>query len=529
MTDAKLLGRDLAPTASRAQRVTFFEDRAEVRRSAIVTVPQGRAELWIAGLSPFVDDASLRARVVRGAATVLAASVQRRSERERALSDEEIARLEAELDEARREVVRCSRAIERCNADADRAKTLGEHWLKALAEVPKGVGAEETARAWREAFDAIVARQEQAATRLAIERTASVEARRSHERAERALAQGRVERPKLVSLARVQYDASAEGELEIELVYRVPCALWRPEHTARLELDARGAASVQWTTAAVLWQRTGELWNDVELRFSTARPSRASAAPLAREEQLAWRKKTDHERHRVIVDVREQAVQSAGLDRGSRSVSEMPGVDDGGEPVVLAPKERVSVPSNGRPVRVEVLRATLEATVDRALYPERASAPHLRATLTWSGATPLLAGPLRVARGGSVVGRGRVAFVGQGAPFEVGFGPDDGLRVRRKVDESREIVPVLGTQKIRRTIRVFVSNLSGDPRSVKVVERVPLSEITDVEVLLGAHEGWRFRAQDAMLERDVELAPREGKELSFEYELRAGAKVLLPF
>lgn len=528
MTDP-LFGQNAAPIASRAQRVTFFEDRAEVRRAAIVTVARGRGELWIAGLSPYVDDASLRARVARGAATVLAASVQRRSHRERALSDAELVRLEAELDEARREAVRCARGIERTNADADRAKTLVEHWMKALAEAPKGFASDAVSRSWREAFDAVVTRQEQAATRLSIERASLVEARRAVERAESALARGRIEKPTLVALARVQYDATEAGELEIELVYRVPCALWRPEHSARLEFDARGAASVRWATAAVLWQRTGEQWDEVEARFSTARPARASSAPLAREEQLAWRKKTDYEKQRVVVDVREQAVQSAGLERGARSVSEMPGVDDGGEPVLLAPSARISVPSNGKPVRIEVLSVTLAATVDRVLFPERATAPHLRATLTWSGAAPLLAGPLRVARGGSVVGRGRVAFVGQGAPFEVGFGPDDGVRVRRKVDESRDTVPVLGTQKIRRTIRVFVSNLSGDVRAVKVVERVPLSEITDVEVQLGAHEGWRYKAQDGMLERDVELPPREGKELSFEYELRAGAKVVLPF
>lgn len=529
MTEPTLLGQDDAPIASRALRVTFFEDRAEVRRSAIVSVTKGRAELWVAGLSPFVDDASLRAAVVRGSATVIAASVQRRSQRERALSDADIARLEAELDDARREATRCARGIERANADVDRARTLSEHWMKALSEAPKGMSTDAVARSWREAFEAVVGRQEQAATRLSIDRAALVEARRAVERAELALARGRLERPTIVALSRVQLDVTADGELELEVVYRVPCALWRPEHSARLEFDARGVASVHFATAAVLWQRTGEQWNDVEVRFSTARPARAAAAPLAREEQLAWRKKSDYERQRVVVDVREQAVQSAGLDRGARSVSEMPGVDDGGEPVLLAPASRISVPSTGKPVRVEVLRATLAATVDRVLYPERSQAPHLRATMTWSAAIPLLAGPLRVARGGSVIGRSRVAFVGQGAPFEVGFGPDDGVRVRRKVDEFRDTVPVLGTQKIRRTIRVFVSNLSGDTRPVKVVERVPLSEIADVEVQLGPHEGWRYKPQDGLLERDVELPPREGKELSFEYELRAGAKVVLPF
>jgi uncharacterized protein (TIGR02231 family) len=286
---------------------------------------------------------------------------------------------------------------------------------------------------------------------------------------------------------------------------------------------------VHWATAAVVWQQTGEHWEGIEARFSTARPAKAASPPLAREDALSWRRKTEAERQRVVVDAREQVVAVAGLDRGARSVAEMPGVDDGGEPVSLRASSPVTIASNGRPMRVEVSRVTMDSIVDRVLYPERGGAPHVRATQTWRGAIPLLAGPVRVIRGGSVVGRGRVGFVGQGEPFELGFGPDDAVRVRRRVDETRDTVPVLGTQKVKRVVRVFVSNLSGESRAVRVVERVPVSEIADVEVHLGPHEGWKSKPADGMLERDVTLSAREGKELSFEYELRVGAKVELPF
>ncbi len=532
MTDPNLSvfnSGESAAVESRATRVTFFEDRAEVLRTARVRVPKGRSEPWVRGLSLFVDDSSLRVKVITGGATVLTASVARRSRKERALTDDDLAKLEATRDEARAECQRLLRAIELVNGDADRVRTLASHWLKALGEVPKAMSDAEVSARWKGAYSALVSRHEESASRLAQLRASLSEQKRVDELASRAHREGLIERPTMTAMARVQLECADEGEVELEVVYRVPCALWRPEHSARLERAADGTAKVHWSTAAVLWQRSGERWEDVEARFSTARPARAASPPLAREELLAWRRKTDAERQRVVVDAREQTIAVAGLDRGARSVSEMPGVDDGGEPVTLRALSLVTVPSTGRPLRVEVSRATMDATVDRVLFPERGGAPHLRATLTWSAKLPLLAGPVRVSRASSVVGRGRAAFVAQGEPFELGFGPDDAVRVRRRVDESRETVPVLGTQKVRRVVRVFVSNLSGESRTVRIVERVPVSEIADVEVHLAAHEGWKPKPADGMLERDVTLAAREGKELSFEYELRAGSKVDLPF
>lgn len=514
---------------SRAVRVTFYEDRAEVVRRARVRLQRGRSEPWISGLSLFVDDSSLRVKVDGAAVSVLAASVARRSRKERSLSDADVSRLEATREQARTEVTRINRAIERCNAEADRARTLAGHWLKALAEVPSGMASGEVNEQWRGAYDALVAKHEECADKLVALREKLAEANRAQELASRALADGLVERPTMTAFARVQLECEDEREVELEVVYRVPCALWRPEHVARLERGADGSAKVHWSTAAVVWQRTGEHWEGIDARFSTARPARAASPPLAREDALTWRRKTDAERQRVVVDAREQTVAVAGLDRGARSVAEMPGVDDGGEPVSLRSSSPVTIASVGKPVRVDIARSSMDSVVDRVLYPERGGAPHMRATQTWNGAIPLLAGPVRVVRGVSVVGRGRVAFVGQGEPFELGFGADDGVRARRRVDETRDTVPVLGTQKVKRVVRVFVSNLSGESRAVKVVERVPVSEIADVEVQLGAHEGWKTRPADGMLERDVTLSAREGRELSFEYELRAGSKVELPF
>jgi uncharacterized protein (TIGR02231 family) len=188
----------------------------------------------------------------------------------------------------------------------------------------------------------------------------------------------------------------------------------------------------------------------------------------------------------------------------------------------------VSLASDGRPLRIEVGRVTVEATIDRVLFPEIAKVAHLRATATLTRGGPLLAGPVRVARGQSLVGRARLNFVGKGEPFEVGLGADDAVRVRRSHVDQRETTPVTGTQKVKRVVKVFVSNLSGEARRVLVTERIPVSEIDDVEITLTTSGGFRNEGDDGFLLRDVDLAPGATQTLEIAYELRASAKVVLP-
>ena len=77
-------------------------------------------------------------------------------------------------------------------------------------------------------------------------------------------------------------------------------------------------------------------------------------------------------------------------------------------------------------------------------------------------------------------------------------------------------------------MKVYLSNLSNEARRVRVTERIPVSEIDDVEVTLTAAGGFRNEGRDGFLQRDVDLAPNATQTLELEYELRASSKVVLP-
>lgn len=512
--------------ASTATRVTLFEDRAEVVRRAQVQVPAGVSWVRLTGVATMIDDPSVLPNLKGGSARVLATRVLRELRQVPAAPDEEL--LDSEADRKRAVTTRLAaeQALQTTEVHEQRCQSLMTAWIDALQRVPQA--ARTGLAGWRSAHQQLsealaTAQQQQLTARRTLD-----EARLDERRAQLRYEQARRLQPKQEALIELQIEAKAAADLQVEVTYRTPCALWRPEHVCRLLQGADGSSQLQVVTSAVVWQRTGEVWHNVQARFSTARPAQSAAPPLLTEDALRLRKKTDAEKRTVVVEARDQSIAVAGLARGESSVAEMPGMDDCGEPVLLQAPSPATLLSTGQPIRIEIGQVTLPCVVERVAFPERNQAAHLRATATLSGPRPLLAGPIHVVRNGELCGRGRIGYVGRGEPFEVGFGPDDGLRVRRQLTESREVTPVVGSQRITRTLKLFVSNLSGQQKQLTLSERIPVSEIRDVEVTLAQSSGMHFDPKDGFARFALDLPPRSTRELQLTYRIEASARVVLP-
>lgn len=513
----------------RAAMVRLYEDRAEVVRRAAVELSPGQHWVTVTGVTALIDDRSLQAEIRSEGARVVSARVLRRVHPQGTLGSEGVEEIEARAERMFDELRVAERSEQRAKEALLRIDRALEDWLRGLSRVPELV--EEAVRArWFEAYEALDRADRAALAEVRAGVHVQSDVRETASALYAKLSALRVERPRVDAVVEVQISAERAGPAELDVRYRTPCAVWRPEHHARLIQDGE-RSRIELTTYATVWQATGEDWRDVEVELSTARPARAASAPLLDEDKIRSRKKSDDERKTIVVEQREQEIQVAGVSDAARAVDEMPGVDDGGEPLSYRPSGGpVTLPSTGRPYRLEIGRMTLDAKSGRILVPERAPVAHWRATATLTAGGPLLAGPVRISRNGSAMGRSKTDFVAKGEPFELGFGPDDAVRVRRKLDEKRDRTPLIGTQKIERSVRLYLSNLSDETKEVTVLERVPVSEVDEIEIQLteGAPE-WTHGRRDGFLRRKVLLAARETKEVRFAYEIRAKSNVALPF
>lgn len=510
-------------TESRAVDITFFEDRAQVRRVATVSLDAGKSDVSVEGVTLLVDDTTMVARIrpTDGDASgrVLTSRVRRRMRTVAAASEDEIEALQKKHREASTMLEEARAELGRIDNERDRLVGLEQSLLRAMYPVPTGehVSGDE----WRAAFDRLGGEVDVVDDRYAESVETVADRRRAENRARVLLEQAQMEKPQVEATVEVQVDVEEAGTYEVELEYYTPCALWRPSHIARLDGD-RSSMSVR--TFGTVWQQTGEVWNNVTCRFSTARPTQAAEAPLLEEDLLLSRPKTDEERRVVQVEARDVDIASTGSERGGQ-VDEMPGVDDGGEPLTLEATEAVTIPSTGEPFRVEVSQVDVDCETGLVAYPERSSVPFLRARGVWNHQVPVLAGPVVVMRGNEYAGRSRIDFVPPGERFEIGFGVDSGISLHRSLDDEHKTTAVTGKNILHRTIKIFVSNLSGERRFMNVLERVPVSELEEVTVK--NIESDVPPDEDGFVEFAVELAPREVRTHEIRYRVEYGSKVRL--
>jgi uncharacterized protein (TIGR02231 family) len=328
-------------------------------------------------------------------------------------------------------------------------------------------------------------------------------------------------------------DQAAAGEAVVTIQYVVPGAAWRPYHRAVLE---RGAARVDWQTSACVWQATGEDWTDAALTFSLERPSLGVEPPELADDELVARRRPDA----VTVEAREQEQQTTGLGGGGgAAAAEVPGIDDGGLGLVLsAPK--ATIKADGAPHRIPVGGFTAQAQLSLVAIPLRSPWVHLRARVVNGSPQPLLAGPVDLIMASGYVGRAEIGFVAAGEKFYVGFGPEADIRVHREEQTEREEAGLLGgwnTQQVRVAVRL--SNLGAERREVTITERIPISEVEQVDVQPSAPDAYLLGTDDhpggeeitqvtarsiderGMVTWSVELPPLGRRAVTLEYRLKS--------
>lgn len=474
ITYVPALDGDRTEVALPVHEVTVLEDRALVCRKGRVAVSAGLNRLTVSGVAPVLQDASLRGEA--SSARVSDARVRRAIRIRREDKPEEAAALEAEI----REIVRAFEAgSEQRNRALARFGVIEEMVANGIREVPEdaswGVVDPET---WSNTFASLFDRSRE------LRQSAMEHTHRLEDLAEKAeiLSDRRavLDRPEhhFVASAELDVVAEAEGTVELEVHYVVPNALWRPMHRATL---SDGKVSV--TSLAAIWQRTGEDWTDALVVLSTARASLGTEPPALRDDLIEAQRKSDE----VVLAAREVTVDSAGPSGGgggspSKDI-DLPGVDDGGDIQNLRPEGPVSIPSDGRPCFVPVAEFVAPAEVTRVAMPEVAQRVFLKCVAKNTGRSPLLAGPVELIRDNGSVGWTEVLFVAPGAAFELGFGPEDAIRVRRhtrKVSDKTDPVDKW-TRRITQ-IHLHVSNFGPDAKQVKLTERIPVAEVDHVKV-----------------------------------------------
>ena len=136
---------------------------------------------------------------------------------------------------------------------------------------------------------------------------------------------------------------------------------------------------------------------------------------------------------------------------------------------------------------------------------------------------PILAGPVDLIRENGFVGRTSVLFIAPGETFELGWGPEPELRLKRTEEKKAEKSRTLSAWVERaHHIQLRFSNLGTSSRSIRVTERIPVSEVDRVKIELDAKATSEAARPDAdgFVSWTLRLPPFGQKRLELHYNLR---------
>ncbi|NMO20702.1 mucoidy inhibitor MuiA family protein [Pyxidicoccus fallax] len=513
-----------APLSLPVVKVTVLEDRALVERRGEVPLVAGAQRVVIEGLSPLAVDRSLQAKLSGG--TVSQARIRRAMKpfRPEALREHrtELGRRLAELEQA----------LRRAEAEADRRRHRHTLLMQAHEDVFRAISedagsGQDRPELWRQQLATVRRELDAADTALREAGREVARVRQRHQEAQSALAVTEREEPRLDVHAELEVGHPAGGSATLSLTYLVPCAAWRPAYRALLERGDKGD-TVTLECEAVVWQRTEEEWKDVELAFSTARPTLGASPPRLVEDWLWLRDKTEREKQVVEVAMREEVIQTTGEGGTTRREEALPGMDDGGEPLTLAARHRATVPADGESHRVPLFRFSAPATSELVAYPEQSQLVHRVARFDNTGPAVLLAGPVDLVRSSGYVGRAQLRFTGRNERVKLGFGSEDALRVARKAEEEVETSRLTGRRVRTQRVKLFLSNMGAKPEAVALEERMPVSEVESVEVMLqreGTKPAPARVSEDGIIRFELTAPPRSQQELSLAYTVTSASKV----
>jgi len=486
--------------------VTLMEDRARVVRRATVDLPAGLTRLVVDAVAPVLSDKTLAAR--SASARVSDVSIERRRLHERSDKSDEAQRLEKAV-EASADLLRTHRhRLSRIEESLGLLDEAADRTLEELA-VDAAWG-----RADKDGWQRRLGSVAELDARLREERLAVgwdlAETQRELSVHEKALVAASTPSREMHAAITVAVEVEEAGQHPVEIEYVVPNACWRPQHRASLDGN-----TLRFECRGCVWQNTGEDWPDVQLRFSTQRPSLGAEPPTLETDRLSVKRKAD----KIVVEQRQQVIETTGLGQAAAaSAPELPGIDDGGEVQELLASHRISVVSDGSPHHAALFEIESEARESLFCVPELDTTVLRKTEQTNRATRPILAGPVDLLRSGGFVGRTTILYVAPEEQFELGWGPDPSLRVHRETDETEEESKLLSSwYRSERKVVDKLSNLGPDTKLVELVERVPVSEIEKVKIEVDQKKTGRDADTDGFVRWDVRLEPfgRERIELRY--------------
>jgi uncharacterized protein (TIGR02231 family) len=306
--------------------------------------------------------------------------------------------------------------------------------------------------------------------------------------------------------------AATAGPAASTLSYTVHGAGFTPSVEARLDVEAK---VIDLVAMAEVSQRTGEDWTGVTLALSTATPAWQTAAPPT----ATW-----------YIDIRRDEPRPVARMEAASPMAMMAmadvGLDQSAFDVVYRLEGPQTIAADGTQQQVRIATASLPAELVWRSVPAADERAYLTASTSYTGAAPILPGPVFLYRDGQAIGEAHLAGLQPGEELELGFGADPRVAIeRRLLTDLRAQSGLIGTtRRHQRRYAIEATNRRTSPVALEIIDHLPVAQDSRITVELGAettppttteHDG-----HQGVLAWRLALEPGQTTTITFAYTIR---------
>jgi uncharacterized protein (TIGR02231 family) len=327
----------------------------------------------------------------------------------------------------------------------------------------------------------------------------------------------------------VAVSAENHTSVELEVTYIVNSAGWNPVYDLRA---INTKSPVQLNYKANVFQSTGEEWKNVRLKLSTANPSLGGLKP----ELYTWYLNFYQEQYSIN---RELKGKVAGV--RSYPAAEAP-QSARYEDEVAAPAQTVadyvttvqttlntefdislpySVSSGQKPTLVDVKVQEVKAEYVYSVAPKLDKDAFLLANAVGWEDFNLLPGEANIFFEGTFVGKSFIDPNSIKDTLAISLGRDKRIVVKREKLKDYSSKKMIGTnQRSLYAFEISVRNTKNEVVKIKVEDQVPVSQNSQIEVIVEDAGGAKYNPTSGKLLWDITLQPNETKKVVYKYEVK---------
>jgi len=318
--------------------------------------------------------------------------------------------------------------------------------------------------------------------------------------------------------------AKKQIEGQINISYITYGAGWSPKYDARIDVNSK---KLDLTYYATVIQKSGEVWNDVQLYLSTAQPQ-IDAKPPKLHPLLLNGNYIVKKNKREFKMVKEKSAKTDDKNVGNliepiEEENPLNSIQDKGTSVTFKIKDLANIYPDGRPYQVTVNENICDTTLSFETIPVERPYIYLKVAAFNKSQYPLLPGAVAIFRGGGYIGTSNIIYTPPNSPINLFAGIDENISIKRlKKDGYYNKKSLLGGTKTDMFLWTFIiKNNTKNEKKLRLLEGIPVSQLEEVcvKIITETTPGYEFNKKKGILVWNITLKPNEQKKIFLKYTI----------